>query len=84
MVQELDFSSCGLNSVDLSKYSNLIKLSLANNNFTTLIKSVAISLDKLRGFDLSNNGIKEMDEFVNVVKAVPNLQVRLAGCRTSG
>ncbi|PRP78118.1 class VII unconventional myosin [Planoprotostelium fungivorum] len=75
MVQELDFSSCGLNSMDLSKYSNLIKLSLANNNFTTLIKSVAISLDKLRGFDLSNNGIKDMEEFVNVTKAVPNLQV---------
>eukprot|EP01117_Protostelium_nocturnum_P019432 TRINITY_DN842_c0_g1_i1.p1 TRINITY_DN842_c0_g1~~TRINITY_DN842_c0_g1_i1.p1 ORF type:complete len:2518 (-),score=1170.22 TRINITY_DN842_c0_g1_i1:41-7594(-) len=74
-VQELDFSSCGLSTVDLSKYRNLIKLSLANNNFKSLVKSTAVSLSKLRGFDLSNNQIKDIEEIVHTVKNIPNLQV---------
>lgn len=76
MVQELDFSSCGLSTVDLSKYINLIKLSLANNNFTSLIKTVNFgSLEKLRGFDMSHNDVKDLDEIVALVRGIPNLQV---------
>eukprot|EP01114_Cavostelium_apophysatum_P010445 TRINITY_DN2416_c0_g1_i11.p1 TRINITY_DN2416_c0_g1~~TRINITY_DN2416_c0_g1_i11.p1 ORF type:complete len:2801 (+),score=908.52 TRINITY_DN2416_c0_g1_i11:43-8445(+) len=76
-LEELDFSNSGLSHVDLSKYPNLLQLSLAKNQLKSLEGSHVQDLLELRALDLSENALKDIDEVCGSLQNLKSLKILL-------
>eukprot|EP00027_Filamoeba_sp_ATCC50430_P016759 CAMPEP_0168569714 /NCGR_PEP_ID=MMETSP0413-20121227/16321_1 /TAXON_ID=136452 /ORGANISM="Filamoeba nolandi, Strain NC-AS-23-1" /LENGTH=833 /DNA_ID=CAMNT_0008602261 /DNA_START=610 /DNA_END=3111 /DNA_ORIENTATION=- len=74
-IEELDFSNCGLGFVDMSPYTKLVKLSLKNNEFKSLDDCRLSNLTGLKGLDLSNNKLKDVEHTAMALRELKTLTI---------
>ncbi|KAJ3424761.1 dynein assembly factor 1 axonemal [Anaeramoeba flamelloides] len=73
---EINLQSCGLTTINLMKFINLVTLSLRENKLTdaTLTQNNFISLSKLKTLDLRDNRIKSVQSYGTIVSVLPELK----------